>query len=198
MSLRVIGDQVPARHGFPNQVRALSGKFANQEKGGSCVVLFEEIEKLGGKRRIRPIVKSNREFPRSVRPVKSFAKQLRAWMYTAIRDNPRGGDSYSGDNWQELIHRSNCRTEWLYIPSVLFRFAESLQVNAKLLAFLIKVAAFEAKRTRDIRHVKIVALDFCEKDFFFEAFRALGKRSSPDVPAGSCSAIAATSGSWQG
>jgi len=39
-------------------------------------------------------------------------------------------------------------------------FAQRLQINSQLLAFLVEVAAFQTQRPRHIGHVEIVAVGF--------------------------------------
>ena len=53
------------------------------------------------------------------------------------------------------------------------RFAERMQVNSQLLALLVKVAALQTQRSRNLGHVKIVPLDFSKQHFFFKGFGAL-------------------------
>ena len=63
----------------------------------------------------------------------------------------------------------------------LFRLAESLQVDSKLLALLIQVAALESQRLCNIRHVKVVPLDFRQENFPFVRFGSFGERSGAAV-----------------
>src|SRR5882757_5047819 len=94
------------------------------------------------------------------------AKKLRAWIYGAVRSD---GCSERGSSWKADQRGIHC--------SDLFRSAQGLQVNSQLLAFLVKMAAFEAEGARDVGHVKIVTADLSEQDFFLEGFGACGKRS---------------------
>jgi hypothetical protein len=48
-----------------------------------------------------------------------------------------------------------------------------MHIDAKLLAFLVEVAALEAKRFGCVRHVVMMALEFGEKRFSLERFDAL-------------------------
>ena len=52
-----------------------------------------------------------------------------------------------------------------------------MEVDAELLALLVKVGALEAEGAGDVSHVEIVAADFGEENFAFESFRALLKSS---------------------
>ena len=61
--------------------------------------------------------------------------------------------------------------------SDLFRSAQRLQVNSQLLAFFVKMAAFEAQSASNIGHVKVVAANLREQDFFFEGFSARSERA---------------------
>ena len=63
-------------------------------------------------------------------------------------------------------------------------FAEGLEVDAELLALLVKMAALEAESASDIGHVEVVAADFGEEDFAFERFGALLESSLPRRGAG--------------
>ena len=56
----------------------------------------------------------------------------------------------------------------------LVRFAQGLQVNAELLAFLVEMAAFQAERPRHVGHVEIMSADFRKQHFPFKRFGALG------------------------
>ncbi len=58
----VIPNAVSARDGFSNQLRTFADVSANQEKCRLSVVTVEKIEQLGRDRRIRPIVKRDRQF----------------------------------------------------------------------------------------------------------------------------------------
>src|SRR6516164_10515378 len=71
--------------------------------------------------------------------------------------------------------------EWPRLPDFgrkfLLRFSEGLQIDAELLALLVQVAAFQAERAGDVRHVKIVAPDFGKQDLALEGLSALYQRS---------------------
>jgi hypothetical protein len=71
-----------------------------------------------------------------------------------------------GGNGKE--HRQECLC-------YLVGFAEGLQIDAELLALFVEMAAFEAEGAGDVGHVKIVAFDFGEENFFFEGFGAFGE-----------------------
>ncbi len=51
------------------------------------------------------------------------------------------------------------------------------QVDAKLLAFLVEVAAFEAQCAGYVGHVMVVAAQLGEENFFLERFHAFGQRT---------------------
>ncbi len=63
------------------------------------------------------------------------------------------------------------------ISARLFWFAQRLQVDSQLLAFLVKVAALQPERPRNVRHVEIVAPNFREHHFPFERFGAFRQRT---------------------
>src|SRR5262249_3773282 len=54
-------------------------------------------------------------------------------------------------------------------------FAERMEIDSKLLALLIKVAALEAKSSRDVGHVKVVAANFGQQQFPFKSLGARGE-----------------------
>ncbi len=60
----VIPNDVSASDGFFHQRRTFADVSPNQEKCGLGVVKVEKMKQLGRDRRIRPIVKSNRQFTR--------------------------------------------------------------------------------------------------------------------------------------
>jgi hypothetical protein len=61
----------------------------------------------------------------------------------------------------------------------LFGFAQRLEVDAELLALLVKVTALESEGTSNICHVEIVAANFGEENFTFESFGSLLESSLP-------------------
>jgi len=164
--LRMVAKQVAANGDLARQFRALANKPADHKERRSGLIFTEEIEQLRRDRWVGTIIKGKRQMQRRGGTANRRAKKLRAWIYGAVRSdgcNERGG-SWKAD--QRGIHCSD-----------LFRSAQGLQVNSQLLAFLVKMAAFEAHGARDIGHVKIVAADLSEQDFFLEGFGACGKRS---------------------
>ena len=86
-------------------------------------------------------------------------------MNGGVRSDSCGKRGSSGKTHQRGIHFLD-----------LFRSAQGLQVNSELLAFLVEMAAFEAEGARDIGHMKIVAADLSEQDFFFEGLGARSER----------------------
>jgi len=164
--LRMVANQVAANGHFSCEFRALANKPADHKESRSGIVFVEEIEELRRDRRVGTIIKRKRQMQRRGGTANRRAKKLRAWIYGAVRSdgcNERGG-SWKAD--QRGIHCSD-----------LFRSAQGLQVNSQLLAFLVEMAAFEAQCARHVGHVKIVAANLSEQDFFLEGFGARGKRS---------------------
>jgi hypothetical protein len=56
-----------------------------------------------------------------------------------------------------------------------------LQVNSQLLAFFVKMAAFEAQSASNIGHVKVVAANLREQNLFLEGFSARSERAGQIV-----------------
>src|SRR6202158_6324755 len=65
-------------------------------------------------------------------------------------------------------------TDTTYVRG-LFWLAEGLQVDSQLLALLIKMTALQAQCTSYIRHVEVVAPNFCQHHFPFECFGTFGQ-----------------------
>jgi len=88
--------------------------------------------------------------------------------YKGVDLQARSAEEKSGRNRKG--HRQEC-----LCYRRLVGFAEGLPIDAELLALFIEVTAFEAEGAGDVGHVKIVALDFGEQNFFFEGFGAFGE-----------------------
>jgi len=58
----------------------------------------------------------------------------------------------------------------------LLGFADGAEINAKLLALLVKMAALEAQCFRGIGHVVFLALELAEDGGALEGFGAFGER----------------------
>ena len=95
--------------------------------------------------------------------IDGLGKQGRSMLRsTKAESRPTDYLRENGANWTSF--------KWL------IGLTERLQINSKLLAFLIEVAALQAHRARNVRHVKIMAFDFSSgQHFFFKRFCALGK-----------------------
>ena len=60
---------------------------------------------------------------------------------------------------------------------LLFFFAHRAQVDAKLLGFLVEMAAFKVQRASGGRYVVLVATEFGEDDIALKRLHAIGERA---------------------
>src|SRR5208337_331945 len=81
---------------------------------------------------------------------------------------------------------------------LLFGFAEGVEINAELLAFLVEVAALEAEGAGDVGHMEIVAAYFGEKRVALEGFGAFDESALRGVGAVDGNGHAGGTGSGEG
>src|SRR5258708_283939 len=190
---RVIPEGVPANEDFFHQLRTLLHEPADQEKCRPSAVAIEKIQQLWRDGRIRSVIKRNRKAARRIRAANRRSKQLRPRKHRPVRrdsrsrpksacciDEPKIHRIYFGT---ELCTSPTCSQAIMRVPSRVrsLGFAESLQVDSKLLALLVQVTALESQRLCDIRHVKVVPLDFRQQHFSFVRFGSFGERSGAAV-----------------
>ena len=84
MRLCVIPNRVPARDGFPDQLRAFAHKTPNQEKCGFGIVAVQKLQELWRNRGIGPVIKRDGQFARRIRTANGCAKELRARIHGAV------------------------------------------------------------------------------------------------------------------
>src|SRR6266403_1486223 len=79
----------------------------------------------------------------------------------------------------KIQQAQTCRRKSLYIIYLagLIGFAFGSYINAKLLAFLVEVAALQAKSARDVGHVVMMAAQFGEQYFPLERLDAMRQRA---------------------
>lgn len=80
----VIADGMAPRVDLFCQFRTLADEFADQEERGLDVVSGKQVEQLRGDRRIRPVVKGERQFIRSSSLADGCAEQFRLRIYGTI------------------------------------------------------------------------------------------------------------------
>ena len=91
MCVRMISEQVAARGNFLHEFRAGTRKFSDQKKCRAHGIAVKQFEKPRSDRRIRPIVKRERDFPRG-----GCVPQRRAEQFRRRSDRAPGGNSRSG------------------------------------------------------------------------------------------------------
>src|SRR5207253_7795172 len=107
------------------------------------------------------VVKRKRQLPWRGGLTECRSKKLRAGMDRRVGDDGARKHGSRRKFDQPRIHASD-----------LFRSAQRLQVNSQLLAFFVKMAAFEAQSARHVGHVEIVTANLSEQNFFFEGLGA--------------------------
>src|SRR5256885_16206935 len=91
MRLRVIAHQVPTRDSFFHQLWTFARVSPNQKKCRPRVVTVQQVEQLGSHRRIRSIVKGERQLARGVCTANRTPEELRVRICGAV-----GGGSSQG------------------------------------------------------------------------------------------------------
>jgi hypothetical protein len=108
----VISDQVSAIFDFFQQRAAFPRESSNYKKSSACMITIEDLQQPWSDLWIRAVVESKSELSRGICPPNRRAKQMRTWVYRAIRNCGRRGrerDGYADKPWihEHIVARRN-------------------------------------------------------------------------------------------